>query len=323
MDLISIIIPVYNVEDYLDACVFSVINQIYKHLEIILIDDGSSDNSSEMCEKWALKDDRIKVIHKKNGGLSDARNAGLKIFKGKYVSFVDSDDILDIHFIEWLYKAICIKKVKMSACDLKCFFEETDIKSNKKECNITVYTSLESLEQVMAGKKIRAIACNKLYDRELIQNVQFVYGKHHEDEFFTYNIIHKAQQVAYVDEQLYYYRQRPGSIMSSFSMKRLDALEAYLERQSLFKTDYPTLYIRDKVSFCVSCISYYRLALENQNIDIIDFKSRIKKLRGKVKFTFTELLKCSLKDLIYIFMSGNCIDFFCKILNKIRGDYNG
>ena len=124
---ISVIVPIYKVEQYLNRCVESIVNQTYKNLEIILVDDGSPDLCPKICDEWAEKDSRIVVIHKENSGLSDARNAGLKVATGGYVAFVDSDDIINPFYVEYLYKAICDNDAQISACDLKNFYDEKEM----------------------------------------------------------------------------------------------------------------------------------------------------------------------------------------------------
>ena len=132
MDLVSVIVPVYNVQKYLTMCLESISKQTYHNLQIILIDDGSSDASSQICDDWANKDNRIEVIHKINGGLSDARNVGLTCVKGQFICFVDSDDVLDSHYIEWLYDSIKTNKAKVAACDVCCFYDEDSISEYKQ-----------------------------------------------------------------------------------------------------------------------------------------------------------------------------------------------
>lgn len=321
MDLVSVIVPVYNVEKYLSICIKSIIGQTYSNLQIILIDDGSPDKSADICDDWSKKDSRITVIHKKNGGLSDARNVGIAHAKGDYVCFVDSDDILAPDYISSLYNAIIKFNVKLSVCDIQCFRDNEINKFVVKEHNIHVFTSEQALADIIhGGKEIRAIACNKMYGKEILQNECFVYGKHHEDEFFTYRIIDKTEKIAYVDAPLYFYRQHEGSIMSTFTIKRLDALEAYLERMQLLKEKYPRLYVEDKISFCISCVGYYRLALKKNNKEMRLVKNKIKALRKNVSFTRQELRRCSLFEKVYIFGSRFFMQIFCTLIQIFRGN---
>ena len=160
-DLISVIVPVYNVESYLNRCIESLVRQTYKYLEIILVDDGSLDGCPHICDKWSERDNRIHVIHKTNGGLSSARNAGLKVAKGEYIAFLDSDDWIHTKFIEHLYITIKDYKVDIAACDIcQVYTEKQDEKINK--LSVKIYSTEEALETLINGETIRAVAWNKI-----------------------------------------------------------------------------------------------------------------------------------------------------------------
>lgn len=321
MDLISIIVPIYKVEAYLEDCIKSIVAQTYQNLEIILVDDGSPDNCGTICDRWIQKDKRIKVLHKNNGGLSAARNSGMSIAAGKYICFVDSDDIIDIHYVEWMYLAAKKNGVKLVACEISCFFDGDLIESEKNDvAHIKVSTSKEAMEDIIYGRGFRAIACNKLYDAQLIKTEQFVVGKYHEDEYYTYRIIDKAGEVAFLSNSLYYYRQRKGSIMTTFSARHIDVLEAYIERLKLLESKYPELYIIDKKSFCVSCVAYFRLAIKYRSKEIHNIRRRIKEYRRRLRFTIKEVKNYSLRDLVYIIGSRYALSIFCHVLNfTMRG----
>lgn len=173
-ELISVIIPVYKVEKYLDECIQSVINQTYKNLEIILVDDGSPDNCGKICDEYAKKDNRIKVIHKENGGLSSARNAGLDIARGEYISFIDSDDYVSKDFIKNM--SIQMANADLIICGMKNVYKE-DEKCDEKE-NVVIknetLTFIEANQKLIKPKnEIYVTACNKLYRRELFDNLRF------------------------------------------------------------------------------------------------------------------------------------------------------
>ena len=153
MDLISVIVPVYNVEAYLDKCISSIVNQTYRNLEIILVDDGSPDNCPAMCDAWAKKDSRIRVIHKLNGGLSDARNAGMTVTTGELMAFVDSDDWIDVHYIEYLYNALRQSNADISACDLREVYDDTTMITFAEQMpRVEVATSEEAIEDILKLK---------------------------------------------------------------------------------------------------------------------------------------------------------------------------
>lgn len=321
--LISVIVPVYKVEKYLNDCIESILAQTYENLEIILVDDGSPDDCPVMCDQWAKREPRIQVIHKENGGLSDARNAGMKIASGRYVCFVDSDDFISKYYVEQMHTVAVENKVPLVACDMRTFYDNDQIYDRRENSSVScVLNSEEALNDVIHGVGIRAVAWNKLYERSLLLNEEFLVGKYHEDEFFTYRIIDKAGRVGYIDEKLYYYRQREGSIMASFSERHLDALEAYIGRLELLKRKYPKLYLKDKVTFCISCTSYYCMALRYTKKEAATIKSRIQQYRKSVRFSFPEFLQVSIRDKIYIVGSRFALGLFSCILNLSRGQHD-
>ena len=181
--VISIIVPVYKVEKQLNKCIESILNQTFKDYELILVDDGSPDNCGHICDEYEKKDSRIKVIHKKNGGLSDARNAGLDIALGKYIGFVDSDDIIHPQMYEKLYNCINKSNLDIVQCKFKRFksIEEININISDSELNFKEYNSQDAIIDLIDNNKINVNAWNKLYKRELFQNERYPKGKIHED----------------------------------------------------------------------------------------------------------------------------------------------
>ncbi len=285
MDLISVIVPVYKVEPYLDKCVQSIVEQTYRNLEIILVDDGSPDNCGAMCDAWARRDGRIKVIHKENGGLSDARNAGLAAASGEYIGFVDSDDWISPEFYEALYTAI--QKGSVIAASGIVWAYDDHLEADAHPYAGRDYTPLEALDSLTSGCGFYAVAWNKLYSVALFTDIRYPVGKIHEDEFVTYRLVGRAQVLTLCPEAKYYYRQRSGSIMNKWSSQHLDALEAYAQRLNYLYTYYPELYLKDKVSFLLACVWQYRCCK-----DITDRKNAQKQVLYYAKgihFRFCEL----------------------------------
>lgn len=236
-DLISIIIPIYNVQNYLNKCVESVLEQTYDNLEIILVDDGSTDSSSEICDKIKEEDDRIVVIHKVNGGLSDARNAGIEISKGKYLFFLDADDYLAKNAIELMHNRIVAEKADLAICN----FTWTN-SVGEKFCREDVICNEVLNKDDLLGKLIKAdnfyyvVAWNKLYSRKLFDNLRFSYGKIHEDEFIVHRIFGQCNKAVSVSDILYYYIKTNNSITTSnTTIKRLDYIEALDDRIKYYK----------------------------------------------------------------------------------------
>ena len=287
-ELISVIVPIYNVEKYLNKCIESIINQSYSNLEIILVDDGSKDNSGVMCDSYLLKDNRIKVIHKENGGLSDARNVGIEKAKGEYIIFIDSDDWIDKKMIETLYNIIKKDNSDISICDYFLAYSE-EIQTQKEDIEIINLSNIEALKKIY-DKDLGVcmiVAWNKLYKRNLFKDdIRYPYGKIHEDEFTTYKLLYKAKKISYINQKMYYYRQRENSIMNKpFNKKRLDVLEAF-EQRSYYMKDI----VKDKELYKKTLIEYYGV--------IIKFYFKYKETYMSDKKTLKKMLKKARK--IYI-----------------------
>lgn len=220
-DLVSVIIPVYNVKLYLKECIDSVVNQTYQFLDIVLVDDGSTDGSGEICDGYAKLDQRIKVIHKKNGGLSDARNCGMKYAAGEYFYFVDSDDYLELDAIEY-----CIKEAKEKNADIvECnAWKNYDGRKSKKQMFPSVKLIGEGkkiLETLIRNEKYRVTAWNKLYKKSLFDTIEFPFGCLHEDIYITHLLFLYSNIVVVSNEKKYYYRIRKNSITSNNNLERL------------------------------------------------------------------------------------------------------
>ena len=236
--LISVIVPIYNVEPYLHRCVDSILNQTYQNIEIVLVDDGSPDRCGEICDEYAQMDSRIAVIHKQNGGLSDARNTGIDAAHGKYIMFVDSDDFIAETMVEKLYWALISNDAEMSLCSF-LYVDEKGVEIPHRNCNRPVKNEVlsgwQAIECLNRDKGwYYTIACCKLYKKDLWNDTCFPIGKYHEDEFVSHVLFRKCNRVACVGETLYYYVQRQDSIMgrsfASISMADLDGCEAIIHR---------------------------------------------------------------------------------------------
>ena len=263
MSLISIIVPVYKVETYLDRCVASVANQTHEDIEIILVDDGSPDNCPVMCDAWAEKDRRIKVIHKENGGLSDARNAGMAAAAGEYIAFVDSDDWIAPEMLERLLNAIQEDKSDIAACTVEMVWEDDTpnrLLTVQKNC---VLNRLEAQEALLKESLLKQPVWYKLYRAALIQVIPFEVGKYHEDVFWSYQAVGSAERVSIIDYVGYYYTQRSGSIMGEqYSLKRLDAMEAIEQRYRYIAEHFPELEKEARLSVISNCIYHGQMALK-------------------------------------------------------------
>lgn len=227
-DLVSVIVPVYNVEYYIRKCLDSILANSYTNIEVILVDDGSTDNSGEICDEYLLIDHRVKVIHKNNGGLSSARNAGLDMAIGEYILFVDSDDYISHDTI-----TVCLEKIKDVDIVQFNFFvvdENGQVKNKLSRSTTEEVFDPEEVQMALYKKSDTAIivnAWNKLYKRNMIDNIRFVNGRNYEDNMFTSDIIDNMPRVRIIPDQLYYYVVRSESITNTdFNKKKLDRIYA-------------------------------------------------------------------------------------------------
>lgn len=263
--MISVIVPIYNVEKYLSKCIESILSQTYKDLEIILVNDGSIDNSGKVCEEYKKKDRRIKVIHKENGGLSDARNVGIEISKGEYIAFIDSDDWIDEEYIEVLYKLLIENNADISICSFTKVYNEdvVNIRGLTKEYKESICSGLESLKNLNTDKHTEYIvAWNKLYRRNMFKDLRFPKGKIHEDEFLVPILLHRANSIVYTSRKLVYYRQRNDSITGvGFTLKKLDYLEALENRINYYKSKkINDMCMREMTLLGYTVMSYYKFS---------------------------------------------------------------
>lgn len=255
--LISVIVPVYNVEEYLKRSVDSIINQTYINLEIILVNDGSTDNSLEICDAYASIDHRIVVINKKNGGLSDARNAALDIAKGEYITYVDSDDYIAKDYIEYLYCLLKENNADISMCACKKVYEgeELDECREKVEC----FSSKEALESLLYQKKFTACAYCKLYKRNMFEQIRYPKGMHYEDLAIIYKLLDVASRVVIGKKQKYYYYQRFNSIMNAkFNVKKMQRIQVANDLKIYVDEKHPELTSATSVRCFLAAVQVFR-----------------------------------------------------------------
>ena len=258
-ELISIIVPVYNVEEYLEKCVNSIINQTYKKIEIILVDDGSKDNSGKICDELKEKDSRIKVIHKQNGGLSDARNAGLQIANGEYIGFVDSDDYTEPDMFETLYN---INKKYNSDISIVSFNEIYNgkiigVRNSKK---IEEMNKIEAMKELLIDTRIQSYAWNKLFKKELFEGIEFPTNKNFEDIATTLLLFEKANKVVLFEEPKYNYVRRDNSIVGVKNYKTYkDYLDVISAKYAYLDGKYEELDLYNAYNFVINMIWVYTI----------------------------------------------------------------
>ncbi len=251
--MISIIIPIYNIEQYVSTCVESVLAQTYGDIEIILVEDGSTDNSGRICDEFASLDNRIKVIHKNNGGLSSARNAGIDIAAGEYIYFVDGDDLIHPQCIERLLDCINRYEADIAVCKTNSFLDEKSINYNVIGNSVIASTGEEMCRRLLYGLNDsgNVIAWNKLYKRELFEDVRYPEGLVYEDVATTHELYWKANKVAYLKDELAFYRsKRKGSITHSDNKKYRDLIIASQKRIAFFEINCPLLAMQCQYLLC-------------------------------------------------------------------------
>ena len=239
MDLISVIVPIYNVEKYLRRCLDSICNQVYSNLEIVLVDDGSTDSSGKIADEYARRDIRFHVIHKQNGGLSDARNVGLSYCHGKYIVFVDSDDYVTEDYVVVLYDLLKHNHADISAVSLT--HKEEELSKINDSTTTKIYNTKEALQDLLY-QRISTSANAKMYRAELFSDIRYPKGRLYEDVIATYQIFEKATKVVWCDIKKYWYYVRTDSIVrSAFNVKKMDYVYNCEEVLEEVKKKYPAL----------------------------------------------------------------------------------
>lgn len=304
---ISVIVPVYNVEQYLERCVDSIINQTYTNLEIILVNDGSTDNSGKLCDELAKKDERIRVIHKENGGLSDARNRGIYEAESDLVGFIDSDDYIDNDMYEVLLRNLNDTDADLSMCALYDVYNNTpEEQVTNKE--IWELSSEQAIKMVMEAKILSVTAVNKLYRKRLFLDLKFEVGKIAEDAFIMIKLLDKCEKIVATNVKKYYYVHRENSITTQkFSTKFLNVIEAYEQNSNIILEKYPKL--KDVAQTRMNWAYFYvldRLLLDDNYND--------KELENKL----ISYLKNHRKDILNdpLFTKGRKIGFIALLLNR-------
>lgn len=311
--MISVIVPIYNVEKYLSRCIDSILNQSFTDLEIILVDDGSTDNCGKICDKYKLIDDRIKVIHKKNGGLSDARNAGITVAKGKYLMFVDSDDFIDNDMCKILLDKMEKYKVDIVSCNFFFNYSNGIRKINNQSIKtLTVLNNLETVKAYFCNYSVDLnVVWNKLYKKELFTKYNIIFPKDyiHEDNFIIYKLYYYAKKICIINDILYFYEQRDNSIVGKiFSQNILSQIECIKDHCVFAKEHddikkYLNIGVRSLYLNCINIIIKNK-ELRYLKINIKDIEKNIfsKNIFGKNVIFF------SLKNLMtYLLIRTNCI----------------
>ena len=314
--LISVIVPIYKVEEYLDRCVESLVGQTYNNIEIILVDDGSPDSCSKCCDGWIEKDRRIIVIHKTNGGLSDARNAGVLAADGEYIAFVDSDDWIDTETY-----LLVINKIIETGAQIGAF-NIINVGSEPFTLELSddyeVLDSEKAIGNTISDTGVKTVAWNKVYHRSVLEGLSFPKGKLHEDEYYTFRALDRAEKIVYLHRQCYYYFQRPTSIMGQYNIRHIDMLEGVKQRMELVEARYPRLYRGAKLSLSQCCMVQYQNLLKHKEADADgEGRKRVKRIRRSIEITKRDIAGMRKKSALFHRATNSDfgLDTVCRIKN--------
>lgn len=290
MAKLAVIVPVYNVEAYLKKCIESIIGQSFKDFRLILINDGSTDDSGDICDFYEKQDPRITVIHQANQGLSMARNKGIEESTEDYISFIDSDDAIHKDMLKILYNNLIENQGDVSICGYKPVYEGQVLEDQAQVNNVSLLNNIAAVNRIVEeNDTMMIIAWGKIYKTSLFKNIRYPKGKYHEDEFVTYRVLYDAKRVVVTDAKLYYYTQRKESITGDrYSLKRLEKLEGLEEAIYFFKKRNETdLGRKAEIRYLLNIqIAYYRVKYEMSHQPIV-----LEKLKREYDQGYKELIE--------------------------------
>ena len=315
LPLISVIVPVYRVEQYLDRCLRSITEQTYRNLEIILVDDGSPDNSGAICDAWAQRDSRIRVIHKQNAGAGAARNTGLDVATGEIISMIDSDDYLDVHMYEHLL-SLMTEDVDIAECDI-CWTELDDLQMDDgSKAETGFYDVVDAMRLHIRDEIFCQTPPNKLYRSSTVGDIRFPEGNLIDDEYFTYRVIGNAKKLARSSACMYAYRQQPGSAMhKTFSLRRLQGLEAKQQRLEYLQERMPQLVYEAKFDLFFTAMYMQQECLRSMSgADLQTATDSIRKLLTRITPLQPNPEASGKKNLLLKLAQRNFVGV-CKALN--------
>lgn len=312
--LISVIVPVYKVEAYLDKCISSIVGQTYADLEIILVDDGSPDRSGEICDAWAVRDSRIRVIHQKNAGGGAARNAGLDTARGDLIAFVDSDDYLAPDMYTHLYELL-MRGADIAECGHMDVFDDCAAFCDADD--VCMYTAQEAMAEHIQDRIFRQLIWNKLYRREMVGDIRFPEGTKIDDEFFTYRVLGNAKMLIRSEKICYAYRQQASSVMHSMdAQKRLQGVEAKIQRHCYIEANFPGLTGLSLRNLWFTCIYQGQLVLREGNR--VEAATTLAYLKDILRSHPCDVRDCSAKEKLWLSLAHITLIGVCKLRNTLK-----
>lgn len=320
---VSVVVSIYKVEKYLNRCIDSIINQTYTNLEIILVNDGSPDKCGYICEQYALKDRRIKVVHKENGGLSDARNYGMKYVSGLYTVFIDSDDWLELNMIENMIKLIDEYNADIVQVGFYYAYKDYLLYDDRYYCENdkpVVLDNYSLMKELVHNEKVKNFAWGKLYKTDLIKDIPFKKGVLFEDVFWAHQVMQRVNKYVLSNKPLCYYLQREDSIVATYTTRNLDIIEGLKERHEFIEKYYNSLSHESYKLILRTSLLHYNLLLRNKDKD----KEKIhrKNIQNYIKKNYKKLYKATLEDgelrlKLKLFNVYPGLNLLSDIINKI------
>ncbi|MBO0992541.1 glycosyltransferase family 2 protein [Bacillus sp. SD088] len=322
---VSVVVPIYKVEEYLHRCIDSICEQTYPNLEIILVNDGSPDRSGKIIDEYAAKDPRIISIHKENGGLSDARNAGMEYVSGEFILFVDSDDWLQRHMIRTLVNTASLYKADIVQSAFYYAYKDhllSDSRFYSKDDAPTILTNKQLMAELVRNDKVKNFAWGKLYKRQLIQNIPFKKGVLFEDVFWAHHVMQQVETYVMVHEPLCYYYQRENSIVSNYTPKNLDILDGLKERHQFVEQYYPELQAESYKLILQTALIHYNLLVMKGRKDKADIRK--KEIYAYIKENIPQFKKAvnldvALKRQLTLFTIHPYLNICFLVIRKILG----
>lgn len=323
MQKVSVVVPIYKVEKYIHRCIDSIINQTYSNLEIILVDDGSPDNCGEIIEEYANSDSRIIIIHKKNGGLSDARNNGMEYVTGEFTLFVDSDDWLDTKMIEDMvnnslkYNADIVQTAFYYAYDDYLLF---DNRYFSKDAPPIILNNISLMSELIINERVKNFAWGKLYKTSIIKDIPFEKRVLFEDVFWAHKVMHRVNSYILLNKPVYYYYQRSDSIVATYSTRSLDIIKGLKERHNFIEEFYEDLTDESYKVILKTCLIHYNLLLVNWKKDKGGLLRKEIQLYIKINYSNFKIAAKSDKQLLiqlFLFKVYPYLNIFPIILKKV------
>lgn len=316
-DLISVIVPVFNTKEYLEKCIDSILNQTYKNIEIILVDDGSSDGSDKVCDSYCKKDQRVKAIHKKNGGLSDARNVGINEARGTYISFIDSDDYIENNMYEYLLSNMTSNNTDIGICGWY-LVNGKEVKKSKFVREDAILDREQCIDELLSNNSFDNFMCNKIFKKSLFENIEFPVGRKLEDLATLYKVIDNANKIFVSSKPFYYYVMRDDSITSTLNKKiDVNVFNEYIIRKDNLLKEYPKLKKKILSNYFTACRMNLINSINSSERNIDFEKLRIKDMRGNVIYIWTDK-SLSFRNKISFSLSTICPYLFFKIRFRRR-----